>query len=337
MNTELNEADLSLLAALREARPDCISGEALADRLGVSRVSIKSRLDRLRAQGFVFEAVRSQGYTLTEEPNSFHPLLLEQELRERNTAVNWLLLEECASTNDETMRRLTEGAEEPLIVVARRQTSGRGRLGRKWHSDDGNLMFSFGVRPNRPPAFMQRFTVWVGLRLAARLSELSGAPVQAKWPNDLLINGRKLAGILTESRMDADRIRELILGLGLNVNSDVDAWPEEVRAIATSLSRATGRKQSMSAVAATIFAELVAAYKAYCQEDIDEELAKLWEAHSAIKDQRVTISTYEGEVSGRVTGIDASSALVLQLDNGESKTFAAGDVSLQGSYQPKQS
>lgn len=333
MNASLNEDDLSLLATLREARPGFVSGEDLADRLGVSRVSIKSRLDKLKAEGFAIEAVRKQGYSLTAEPEALHPLLLELELRALGTDVDWILLDECASTNDEAMRRLTDGAPCPLVVMSRKQSAGRGRLGRRWHSDDaGNLMLSFGVRPDKPPAFMQRFTVWVGLRLAARLSEFSGVAVKAKWPNDLLINGRKLAGILTEARLDADRMRELILGLGLNINSAVDTWPVEVRSIATSLASASGRAFSMSQVTALVLAELVNAYTDYQNGAIDTEMERLWGEFSAINQQPVTITTYDGEIEGEVVGIDATSALQLRLASGEIKTFAAGDVSLSGNY-----
>lgn len=334
MNADLSTADLSLLEALRAARPGYVSGETLAEQLGVSRVSIKSRLDKLKEQGFVFDAIRSQGYALTAEPPTLHPLLLELELRALRSDVRWLLLDACASTNDEAMRRLTEGDDAPFILMARRQSAGRGRLGRRWHSDDdGNLMLSFAARPDRPPAFMQRFTVWIGLRLAACLSEYSGLPVKAKWPNDLLIHGKKLAGILTEARLDADRMRELILGLGLNINSAVETWPAEVRDIATSLSSAAGRPFSMSAVTALILAELAAAFDAYCNQDIDAALEQLWENYSAINGQRVTIATHGGEVSGRVAGLDATSALLLELEDGQTKTFAAGDVSLHTGYR----
>ncbi|WP_309384072.1 biotin--[acetyl-CoA-carboxylase] ligase [Cerasicoccus frondis] len=331
MNDTINESDLSLLAALCEAQPDFVSGEALAERLGVSRVSIKSRLDRLKEAGFEIEAARKQGYALISEPPTLHPLMLELQLRKLGTELNWILLDECASTNDEAMRKLTEGAQSPLVVISRRQKAGRGRLGRRWHSDDdGNLMLSFGVRPDKPPAFMQRFTVWVGLRLAARLSNYSGVSVKAKWPNDLLINGRKLAGILTEARMDSDRMRELILGLGLNINSAVDTWPDEVRNIATSLAYASKQRFSMSAATALILTELVRAYEDYQNGEIDAELDKLWAEYSAINHQSVTISTYDGLIEGEVVGIDSSSALRLKLANGDIKTFAAGDVSLSG-------
>ncbi|WP_309399360.1 biotin--[acetyl-CoA-carboxylase] ligase [Cerasicoccus maritimus] len=334
MNDSINEAELSLIAALRDAQPGFVSGEELADKLGVSRVSIKSRIDRLKEAGFEIDAVRRQGYTLVGEPEALHPLLLELELRALGTDIHWILLEECASTNDEAMRTLTDGARSPLVVISRKQSAGRGRLGRRWHSDDGgNLMLSFGVRPGKPPAFMQRFTVWVGLRLAAKLSAYSGVKVKAKWPNDLLIEGRKLAGILTEARLDSDRMRELILGLGLNINSAVDTWPVEVRSIATSLSHASGRRFSMSAATALVLNELVNAFDDYQNDNIDAEMQQLWDELSAINNQSVTISTYEGAVTGEVVGIDSTSALQLRLPTGEIKTYAAGDVSLSGNYQ----
>ncbi|MGE9295887.1 MAG: biotin--[acetyl-CoA-carboxylase] ligase [Puniceicoccales bacterium] len=325
-----DKTDYDLLGALKSGQPDFVSGEMLAEQLSMSRVSVKSRIDRLRENGFNIEAVRNRGYRLLSSPIALQPTALESALADREVSLGWELLDECVSTNDEAMRRLTDGIKSPLVVISRRQTKGRGRLGRQWHSeDDGNLMISFGFRPNREPAFMQRFTVFVGLRLASRISAETGLEVLAKWPNDLLLGGKKLAGILTEARLDADRMRELILGLGLNINSDVEHWPTEVRDVATSLAQAKGGALDMNDITALVVQEVSLAYEDYVHSGIEGELAALWERFSAIRNQSVTISAREGELVGTVLGLDSTGALQLKLESGEERSFAAGDVSIR--------
>jgi len=335
-NSAKNQADLDLLGLLKAAQPEFVSGEALARRLDRSRVSVKARVDRLRAEGFTIEGVRNRGYRLLDDPEALQLVALASRLAERSVGIDWTLLDECASTNDEVMRRLAAGAQSPLVVISRRQSAGRGRLGRQWHSDDpGNLMLSFGFRPNREPAFMQPFTVWVGLRLAARLTAETSVEVTAKWPNDLLVGGRKMAGILTEARLDADRMRELILGLGLNVNSMIDLWPTELREIATSLARERGHALNINAVAAMVMQEVALAYEDYTRGGIRDELEALWERFSAINGREVTVQAPEGPLRGVALGLDSSGALRLRLESGEERCFSAGDVSLTNPLAPQ--
>ncbi|MEO0795549.1 MAG: biotin--[acetyl-CoA-carboxylase] ligase [Verrucomicrobiota bacterium] len=330
MIDDTKAATNQLLNSFRQAQGDFVSGESLAEQLSVSRVSVKSRIDRLRDIGYEIEAVRNRGYRLISEPSQLQPAVLQFELFTREIPVQVTVLDECSSTNDEAMRALTENLPDPLAVIARRQRSGRGRLGRQWHSEDsGNLMISFGFKPDREPAYMQRFTVWTGLRLAECLSSLTGLDVRAKWPNDLLVNRKKLAGILTEARMDADRIRDLILGLGLNINSQVDAWPDEVRAVATSLAHLQDKTHSMNQVTAEVVGAVYQAYNAYLDGNIDAELDYLWERYSAIDGQTVTIAAPQETVTGEVIGLDKTGALRLKLENGSDQSFSAGDVTLK--------
>lgn len=333
MSAELDEA---IIGALATARPNHTSGETLAEALGISRVSIKGRIDRLREEGFAIEAVRNRGYLLVREPEYVHPALLGWYVRQENVSAQVVVFEQIDSTNSEAERRLAAGAETPLVIVARRQSKGRGRLGRVWYSEDEtNLYLTLCFRPNLPPGRMQKFTLWMGLAACHFLNSAYGLPVQSKWPNDLLHNGRKLAGMLTEARMDADYMRELSFGLGLNVNSRPQDWPEEVAAIATSLREVNnGVPLPINAFAAKLIAALLHAYDTFTGNGAtDRELDTLWQQYSAIQGKRVTVQSATGAAqSGTVTGLDATGALVLRLDDGSSKSFQAGDVSLQGIY-----
>lgn len=333
MSAELDEAIIGALAA---ARPNHLSGEALAESFGISRVSIKGRIDRLREEGFQIEAGRNRGYQLTREPEAIHPALLGWYLRQQHVSTQVLVFDEIDSTNSEAERQLATGAETPLVLIARRQSLGRGRLGRVWYSEDlGNLYATFCFRPNLPPGRMQKFTLWMGLSLCAFLNEHYHLPVMCKWPNDLLHNGRKIAGMLTEARMDADTMRELSFGLGLNINSRPQEWPEQMAAIASSLRQVNGDTAlPINELAAHLIAALLQAYETFTAGDTDKELGNLWQRYSAIAGKRVTVQGSGAPESGLVLGLDASGGLLLQLDDGTRKAFQAGDVSLQGIYNP---
>lgn len=334
MSAELDEAIIGALAA---ARPSHLSGEALAEVLGISRVSIKGRIDRLREQGFRIDAVRNRGYLLTGEPEHIHAAMLGWCLRQQGVSAQVEVFDQIDSTNSEAERRLAAGAETPLILVARRQASGRGRLGRIWYSeDDSNLYCTLCFRPNQPPGRMQKFTLWMGLTLCAFLDTEFGLPLQSKWPNDLLHEGRKVAGMLTEARMDADTLRELSFGLGLNINSRPQTWPPEVAAVATSLQAINAdRPLPINPLAAKLIAALLQAYEVFINQNVDKQLDKLWHRYSAIHGKRVTI-IQSGEVghSGEVIGLGESGSLLLRHDDGSTRTYAAGDVSLKGVYKP---
>jgi BirA family biotin operon repressor/biotin-[acetyl-CoA-carboxylase] ligase len=228
--------EVLIIEALLAAGAGHVSGTALARQLGVSRVAVWQQMEKLRAQGFAFESVRARGYRLSACPAALHPALIAAHLRSHGRSCPLMLLDEVDSTNDEAARQLADGRPAPFAVLARRQTRGRGRLGRAWHStDNGNLYVSFAFRPRLAPARMQTFTLWMGVNVCELVANFTGATPGLKWPNDLLFDGRKAGGMLTEARMDADQIRDLVFGLGLNVNSPAGAWPRELAGRAISL------------------------------------------------------------------------------------------------------
>ncbi len=176
---ETNDRERALAQALIEAGGAFVSGAALAQQQSLSRVSIHSGIQRLGEAGFTIEAVRSRGYRLVTMPPHVHPLAVEILLARAGGVLNIHYRDETGSTNTEASRLLAEGAEAPLAVISRRQTAGRGRLGRTWASEDpGNLYLSLGLRPDEPPARMQRLTLWFGLSLCRELGEQTGIPLR---------------------------------------------------------------------------------------------------------------------------------------------------------------
>jgi BirA family biotin operon repressor/biotin-[acetyl-CoA-carboxylase] ligase len=334
----------TLLAALLEAGQDgYVSGEELARQLGVSRVSVWARLQKLKGEGLTCTAVRGRGYRLAAEPTVLHPAVLAAYIRLRqrgkSPGINVIFLPETDSTNLEAERRLAAGANTPFVVFAARQTAGRGRLGRTWHSaEGGGLYLSFAFQPKLPPARMPKFTLWIALRLCRMLNEGYHLPVKVKWPNDLVFEGRKLAGLLTEARIDADLMRDLVCGLGLNVNGDPEKWAQGRSSTGSAAAKIAGTLQQVNsgkllpinAVAADVVLAGKAAFTDFIAGRTEKEFSELWSRYDALNGNAVSVTLMDGTLKGRAAGLDASGALKISLPDGSIRTVQSGDVSLGG-------
>jgi BirA family biotin operon repressor/biotin-[acetyl-CoA-carboxylase] ligase len=323
--------DVLILEALLAAGPEGhVSGAALAERLGVSRVAVWQQMEKLRAQGFVFEGVRARGYRLAAGPAALCAPLVSAHLAAHGGGCPLTLLDEVDSTNDEAARQLAAGRPAPFAVLARRQTRGRGRLGRAWHSSDaGNLYASFAFRPHLAPVRMHTFTLWMGVNVCELLANFAGAAPGLKWPNDLLFAGRKAGGMLTEARVDADEIRDLVFGLGLNVNARATAWPGELRGRAVSLAEHTGTPLDLNRLAAALVGRVLLAYDRFVDGSYADTFADLWHRHDVLRGREVTVLQGAERVGGTALGIDDEGALILRTAKGRTRRFRAGEVTLE--------
>lgn len=307
-----------------------VSGAALARKLGTSRVAVWQHMEKLRAGGFTFEAKRARGYRLAERPRHLHAALVETQLKVRPRNFSLLVLDTVDSTNDEALRQLAAGRPTPFAVLARRQTKGRGRFGRTWHSESrDNLYASFAFRPEADPARMQTFTLWMGVNVCELIRNIGGTSPSIKWPNDLLFNGRKAGGMLTEARIDADRIRELVFGLGLNVNSPAAEWPGDLGRHAISLAEAVGAPVDLNRLAAALIGRVLLAWRTFSEGGHVDAFPELWHRYDLLRGQPVALLEGGRRHAGIVTGIDDEGALVLRGDDGRSQRFRAGEVTLE--------
>lgn len=323
------DADLTILKALLQSRGQFVSGNTLAGQLGLSRVGVWARLEKLRAKGFQFEAARHRGYRFLREPERLHGELVRAHLELRGCPVQLHFFPEIDSTNAEAERRLAAAEATPMAILASRQTKGRGRLGRDWHSpEDGNIYLSLVFRPHLPPARLQSFTLWMGLRLCACLHRVLGVEPMVKWPNDLFVGRRKFGGILTEARINSDLTRDLTFGIGLNINSELAGWPEAVRSTATSLREAVGQPLQVNQLAAETVVAAHEAYEAYVQRDVGEELAVLWRHYDLLAGKEVQAQGEHGPLVGVAEGIDTAGALQLRRADGRVIAVRAGEVTL---------
>ena len=331
----MSQTEVTILRELLAAHTGLVSGARLAKLLGVSRVAVWMQLQKLTRQGFVFEAVQSRGYRLIQAPDQLHPALVQAHLSRAKGTPHLVCLATVDSTNSEAERQLAGGSPVPLVILAREQTQGRGRRGRVWHSPAaGNLYCTFVFRPLLGPEHLQDFTLWMGLNLCELLANFCKIAPRLKWPNDLYVGERKAGGILTEARIDADQIRDLIFGLGLNVNGRARDLPRELQATATSLAEAVGAPVDLHRFAAALIGRVQLAYGQFIADDYRDKFAALWKQFDLLGGRTVTVTQGTRQVTGTATGIDDEGSLLVRLKSGGTERFRAGEVTLSRMDSP---
>ncbi len=326
----MSTAEHLILSEMLAQEPQWVSGTALAKQLGISRVAVWQQMEKLREAGFKFEARRALGYRIAERPAGPHAALIETQLKIRPRGFSLLVLDETDSTNDEAVRQLAAGRSAPFAVIARRQTRGRGRFGRVWHSEaNGNLYVSVAFRPQVAPAQMSTFTLWMGLNLCELLVNFTRLTPGLKWPNDILFDGRKAGGMLTEARVDADQIRDLVFGLGLNVNSPAGGWPNDLARRAVSLAEVAGAPLDFNRLAAALLGRTLLAYAKFGDGSYTKTFADLWHRFDVLRGKSITLIEAGRRHHGAVTGLDDEGALLLRDAQGRTHRFRAGEVSLE--------
>lgn len=320
-------ADAEILAALRAAGDDAVSGAELSQRLGLSRAAVWARIEELRRLGYEIEARPHVGYRLRRAPDLLHADdLLARLGRTRVIGRDIHVFKTTTSTNDVVEKLARDGVREGVVVFAEAQTQGRGRLGRRWISPAGKgLWFSVLLRPDLCPAETTKLTVMAATALRRAVADLTGLAPAVKWPNDLVVNARKVAGILTELSAEVDRVRHVILGIGVDVNLNPPDFPPHLRATATSLKAESGKLVSRPALAAAILRELDADY-ARLRAGQFAALAEEWAQHCSTLGRAVVIQVGDRCLSGRAEALDDEGALLLRTEHGHLERIQGGDV-----------
>ncbi len=300
---------------LEERAGTWISGREIGERLGTSRAAVWKQVRALRREGFLIEGVRGAGYRLVESPDRLREEEIRSLLPRGNPFAGRIELHEAIdSTNARAAAMAESGAPEGTAVVADTQTAGRGRMGRRWESPAGiNLYVSLLLRPPIPPQEAPKLTVVTGVALAEAVEEVAGVAARLKWPNDLYLGERKAAGILAEMSADPDRLRHVVIGVGLNVNSLPAHFPEPIREKATSLRIAGGRTFRRAEVLARFLDRFARGYSAFLAEGFPEALAG-WRRRSLLDGRRVLLRHRETELWGTARGVDGEGRLVFLPD-----------------------
>jgi BirA family transcriptional regulator, biotin operon repressor / biotin---[acetyl-CoA-carboxylase] ligase len=322
--------DSQILSALRRAGAGAVSGADLSHSLGVTRAAIWARIEDLRSFGYEIEASPHHGYRLLNVPDVLHADdLLSLVPRGQIIGRDIRVFEETQSTNDLVEKLARDGVPEGVVVFAESQTRGRGRLGRKWVSPARKgLWFSVLLRPDLRPQAATQLTVATATALVRAIQMQTGLRPEIKWPNDILVRGKKAAGVLTELNAELDHVKYLILGIGVDVNLAPSDLPAEVRKIATSLKIEAGQAFRRADLAGAILRELDRDYERIRNQGF-AAVADEWEKHCTTLGRRVAIHIGDRTVEGRAESLDPDGALLLRTDHGHLERVIGGDVTVQ--------
>lgn len=323
----VTDRQAELLTLLHRAEAG-VSGEELSRHFNVTRAAVQKWIRKLVDMGFSISGKPKAGYRLLAVPDridvaTVRPFLATSWMAERLDSYPI-----CGTTNQLAMEAAITGAEAGTVISAEAQTHGRGRLNRRWFSPAGqNLYFSVVLRPSLPPHRMGLLTLASAVAVAQAIRSVTGTSAMLKWPNDLLMDGRKICGILSEMSCDSEQVRWMVVGIGCNVNTD--RFPEEIASIATSLLAVTGKKQNRAFLLAEILNRMETWHDQYVAKGAKPVL-DAWRKWPNMLGTEVTALFTEADekLSGIARDIDENGALVLALPDGTETTVLSGDVHL---------
>jgi BirA family biotin operon repressor/biotin-[acetyl-CoA-carboxylase] ligase len=323
----MSQRKRTVIDILRES-PGFVSGEVISARLGISRNAVHKHVKSLRKRGYQILGISRRGYKLEAEPVKLVVPVITEMTQGSMFGRSFRYYDEIESTNVEAKELAMAGAPEGTVVIAELQSAGRGRLGRRWTSPAGKgLLFSVILRPTLPMSRAHMLTIVAAVAAARGIETQTDASVRIKWPNDLFIGDRKAGGILLEVAGEQDVVEWVIVGIGINVNTEYTELPVDLRRSATSLKMATGEAVDRSELLARILLSLETTYKEAQKHGFDRALSEFRQRDYLLK-RSVSVQTREGSVIGEATGIDNQGALLVQLPHRHVRRFHSGDVTL---------
>lgn len=287
-----------------------ISGDTIGAALGISRVSVWKRIRELQELDYTI-IVTSKGYQLVDTTDTPFP----REFSGRESKVHYF--PELGSTMDIAREMARKGCPHFTVVVAGRQTRGRGRLKREWYSLEGGLYFTLVLRPKIPPIFSARLIFCASLTLAHLLNKRLSVPAQVKWPNDILVRGRKLSGMLSEMEAEGDRVTFINIGIGINVNNDLTFQADRAISLREILKKSVSRKELLSMF-------LDAFENRLEQKNLDHVVSE-WKQYATTLNRKIRIVTQDEVSEGLAKDVDENGTLILELADGSVKEIVHGD------------
>ncbi len=314
---------MNRLLELFASRPDqYLSGEEISRTLGVSRSAVWKQINRLRQEGYIFDAVSRVGYKLASKPDKLQAASILAKLKTNKLGRELYLNEQLDSTQAEAQRLLSAGAEEGCVIVAEEQTAGRGRLGRSWHSPPGKgLWMSIILKPDIPFASAPHLTLLTAVALCRCIRRMTKVEALIKWPNDLLVEGKKISGILMETQLEEERLVSVAAGIGICVNLEQQDFPADLQPKATSLMQASGGLVDRESLLVAFLEELEHWYELYMREGF-ATIRNVWEALSTTLQRHVKA----GDVEGVAVGLNEQGALLIRQQDGSTVPVFSSDV-----------
>jgi BirA family biotin operon repressor/biotin-[acetyl-CoA-carboxylase] ligase len=315
-----------ILELFRKKQGTVLSGEELGTTLHISRTAVWKHIRALKRLGYLIEAVPGQGYRLISSPDILTPAELSTDLGTKRIGSEIICFSEIESTNTAAFHLAEEGAEEGTVIIAETQSHGKGRLGRHWESPEGvNLYCSVVLRPPLPPQNAPQLTFLSAVAVAQAVENFTGLHPLIKWPNDILVNGKKVAGLLNEMSAETDQINFVIMGIGVNINMQVDQFPDHLRYPATSLVIEAGAKISRRGFTRSLIVSLDLLYANFLNHGFSR-IREEWISRSALTGRKVRVCTESGDEFGTAAGIDEDGAFLIRSREGKTHRILSGDV-----------
>ncbi len=320
-----------VLEELKSNKGQRVSGEEISKRLGISRTAVWKHIGRLRREGYIIESRTNGGYELVGSPDILSSKELEPFLKTSFIGKKIIFLDSTPSTNTYA-KKMAEGSfREGIVIIADEQTEGRGRLGRHWISARGKgIWMSVILKPDILPSDAPKLTIVAALAAARSLWSCCRLKAGIKWPNDIVAGGRKICGILTEMSAEADEIKYIIVGIGINTNMGADEFEPEISETATSVSIETGKGVMRQVLAASVLFEFEEIYKHFVKDGSIKGFIDEYKGNSAILGRSIRVLGKKEEIEGLAEDITEEGHLVVKLPDGTRSEIMSGEVSVRG-------
>ena len=318
-----------ILKMLRET-DGYVSGQELCNKFGVSRTAVWKAINQLKENGYEIEAVQNKGYHLLSAPDIMNKTELESIHATEWAGCEIYYFDSIDSTNTKAKELAEEGHPSGTLVVADRQTAGKGRRGRSWESPTGiGIFMTLMLKPEINPNNASMLTLGAAMATTRAIRRVTGVPAMIKWPNDIVMNGKKVCGILTEMSAQFDYINHIVIGIGINVHNE--DFPEEIAKTASSLYLESGQHIHRASLIEAFLEEFEDVYAEYLKTEDMEGLQKEYEAMLVNRGRQVRVLDPKEPFEGKAMGITKKGELI--VDTWESrKLVSSGEVSVRGIY-----
>lgn len=321
----------SIILKILRQHDDYISGEEISKILGVTRTTVWKAIQQLKEQGYEIDSITRRGYKLCEAPDVVTAEEIKSVLKNNKFDYKIYGYEEVTSTNQLAKSKANEGVQEGAVFIAEKQTAGRGRLGKTWESPYGSgIWMSIILRPDISPQDVSGLTLVTGLAICKAIREVTGLPAYIKWPNDIIINGKKVSGILTEMSAEVQRINYVVVGIGINVN--IASFSKEIEPIATSLKLEGKQRYNRKDIIVSLLTIFEEYYNLYIRDCSLIAIIDEYKELCITLQNDVKIIEREGSYLATPIDIDKTGALIVENKIGERKIITSGEVSVRGVY-----
>lgn len=321
-----------ILKALKENPDKFLSGEMLSKELGITRAAIWKHINSLKAEGYEIDSVSKKGYKLIDVPDLLTKDEILPRLNTKYIGKTYVYYSKIDSTNKKAKELATDGFEEGTIVISEEQSLGRGRLGRVWYSPKGKgIWVSIILKPDIPTMMAPRITLIGAAAVHSALEEF-GIKSEIKWPNDIILNNKKVCGILTEMSGEMEKLNYIVMGIGINVNTEENELENELNKIATSLKIECKKEICRKQLLCSLLNHFEGFYDDFKKHGTLENVISICKKNSILIGKEVKIISYGKEVAAKVIDIEDDGELIVKYDDGTVGKVLSGEVSVRGLY-----